>query len=223
MSGIEERLRKHGAGFRPKRVGLKFEGSPAEFVITEFGPMRLTLEKHGYKTERPRPGKTMHGTAISDDLGKAYRWIEKKPRKPRGDSNPPGQRPSELARGQGIQLTKKFGVMICKRRLGVRNRSRRFPAKSCEGPCGGSIIVKRGEKILWCRKCRARVWVNPHDIVFQHDDLQVIKRIIAGIHGWRGSGRPFVPTLYFKSWERRAEAKIEMDVFHDHLPWNLAK
>ncbi|GAJ22612.1 unnamed protein product, partial [marine sediment metagenome] len=180
MSGIEERLRRHGAGFKPKRVGIKFENSPTEFVITEFGPMRLTLEKRGYKTERPRPGETGPGTVISDDMGTAYRWMDRQPRKPRRGRNPIGERPSELARAAGIQLTKKFGVVICKRRPGVLNRSGRFPAKSCATPCGGSIIVKRGEKILWCRKCGARVWVKPRDIVFQHDDLRVIKRIIAG-------------------------------------------
>lgn len=135
---------------------------------------------------------------------------------------PEVKRPSELKREDGLRLVKKFGIAVCPRRLGVRNRSKRFPARSCVRPCSYLTVAKNGAKLPRCQGCRARVWIKYNDVVFQHDDLRVIKGTIQNFRAWRGRHpRAIVSLALFNRWAWRVEEKLTMEVFHDHLPWNL--
>ena len=132
------------------------------------------------------------------------------------------KRPSELKREDGLQLVKKFGIAVCPRRPGVRNRSKRFPARSCVRPCSYLTVVKNGVKLPRCRGCHARVWIKYNDVVFQHDDLRVIKGTIQNFRAWCGRHpRAILSPALFNRWAWRVEEKLTMGVFHDHLPWNL--
>lgn len=135
---------------------------------------------------------------------------------------PEVKRPSELRRGDGLQLTHKFGIAVCPRRQGVRSHSKRFLAKSCARPCSYLTIVRNGMKLPRCQGCRARVWVNYEDVVFQHDDLRVIKGVIQDFRAWRGRNpRAIVSPALFNTWARRIGEKLTMRTFYDYLPWNL--
>lgn len=120
------------------------------------------------------------------------------------------KKPSELKREDGLQLMRRFGVMVCTRRPRVRSRSRRFPARSCGRPCGHLIIVRNGEKLPRCGGCGGRVWVKYGDVIFQHDDLRIIRRIIAGVKGCIGSGKPFPPAFMLTRWKNRACQQAEI-------------
>lgn len=135
---------------------------------------------------------------------------------------PEVKRPSELGRGDGLQLTHKFGIAVCIGHQGVRSRSKRFLAKSCARPCSYLTIVRNGVKLPRCRDCRARVWAKYEDVVFQHDDLRVIKGVIQDFRAWRGRNpEAIVSPALFNTWARRIGEKLTMRTFYDHLPWNL--
>lgn len=135
---------------------------------------------------------------------------------------PEVKRPSELKRSDGLQLTHRFGIAICVSRQGVRRRSSRFVPGSSVGICGYLLIIRKGGKLPRCGGCHKRVWVKYGDVVFQHDDLRVVKGVIQDFRGWRGRnlGAIVSPAL-FNMWARRIGEKLTMRTFYDHLPWNL--
>jgi len=132
------------------------------------------------------------------------------------------KRPSELKRGDGLQLVKKFGIAVCTRRPGVRSRSKRFPAKSTARPCGYLVIVKNGEKLPRCNGCGGRVWVKYRDVIFQHDNIHIIKSVVQNFRAWRGRHpQAMVSPVLFNMWGKRVEEKLSIRVFYHHLPWRL--
>lgn len=135
---------------------------------------------------------------------------------------PEVKRPSELKRGSGLRLIHRFGIAVCMRRPGVRSRSKRFLARSCERICGYLVIMERGQKLVKCHGCGQRIWVKYTDVVFQHDDLRVIKDTIQYFREWRGRRpRAIVGLALFNGWAMRAEEKLAMRAFYAYMPWNL--
>ena len=142
---------------------------------------------------------------------------------------PEVKRPSEIGRGDGLQLTHRFGIAVCIGRQGVRRRSSRFVPRSSVGICGYLIVVRRGEKLPRCGGCHRRVWVKYEDVIFQHDRLEVLKVVVSSIKGWQGCGKRrslfSLPTPKINEWAARAEKRIEdramVRRFLGLMPWNL--
>jgi len=84
------------------------------------------------------------------------------------------------------------------------------------------IIVENGEKLPRCKRCGGRVWVKYRDVIFQHDDLRVIKGVIQDFRAWRGRNpQTILSPALFNRWARRAEEKLVVKTFYDRLPWRL--
>lgn len=111
-------------------------------------------------------------------------------------------RTSELTRKLGIQLSKSFGLINC-------------PS------CRAVLDVGKRQQTRKCGKCGKRFWLDKILPFYSHDDREMVRRVRAGIMGWVGSGRYFVPTWLFGKWEQRADDQAEMRRFYNHLPWNL--
>lgn len=134
------------------------------------------------------------------------------------------KRQSEFKREDGLHLVKKFGIAVCMRRPMIRRRSGHTIPRSSEDICGYLIPIKNGEKLPMCRGCHKRVWIKYDDIVFQHDDLRVIKDTIQNFRAWRGRHpRVIVGLALFNGWARMAEEKLAMRAFYAYMPWNLAR
>jgi len=109
---------------------------------------------------------------------------------------------SELRRRLGVQLSKSFGLI------------------NCPG-CHAILDVKKRQQTCECDRCGKRFWLDKIIPFYSHDDREMARRIRAGIMGWVGSGKYFIPTWLFGKWEGRADDQIEMRRFYGHLPWNL--
>jgi len=156
------------------------------------------------------------------------RWNERK-------SLPLGERPSELKRKKGAQISKKYGLIVCTSRGNKtsvppgRGPIRRDSMRTSAPTCGWLIKFERGQRTARCKRCGRRIWLAGHPwrnrptypILFTHDDPKVIDRIIAGIRGWWGRGKFFIPTWLFQEWAGRAERKRDAELFRSLLPWNI--
>lgn len=137
------------------------------------------------------------------------------------------KKPSEFKRENGLQLRCKFGIAVCTRHLGVRRRSGRFIPNSITGICGYLNVMKQGEKLPRCGGCHKRVWARLEDVIFQHDNLKVVKMVVSSVKGWQGRGRQIyrLPMSKLNEWARRSEKRIEgrteVKHFVAHMPWNL--
>lgn len=148
---------------------------------------------------------------IREEYGRPYRWMERPPRKPRRDKHPAGQRPSEIARRNGLVIPKRFGIVTCPGR-GPKQPNydlhrvtwRRDSPRSLAPHCGYLIKFRRGQRTATCGKCGRRIWLPGLRVVFQDDDMRVINRVISSICGWRGAGKTFVPAHLLDAWANRA-------------------
>lgn len=137
------------------------------------------------------------------------------------------ERPSELKREKGLQLIKRYGIAICTRRPGVRRRSGRLEQNSIIEICGYLNVMRQGEKLPMCGGCGERVWARLEDVIFQHDNLKVVKTIVSSVKGWQGRGGEIyrLPTSKLREWarrhEKRIEGRVEVEHFFAHMPWNL--
>lgn len=113
-------------------------------------------------------------------------------------------RKSEIRRNLGTHLLHRYGLINCPK-------------------CHAIITVRRDQKTRRCRKCRKLFWLADNHFlpVYTSDSLNLVRRIRAGICGYLGSGKFFIPTWKFREWVRRAEEQAEVKLFLDHLPWNL--
>jgi len=145
------------------------------------------------------------------------------------------KRPSELARKRGVHIGKKYGLTVCTSRGKKtsphpgRGPTRRDSARTTAPTCGYLIPFEMGQRTAKCGRCGRRIWLAGHPwrngptypILYTHDDPEVIGRIIAGIRGWWGRGKFFIPTWLFPKWAERAERKRGVEFFYSLLPWNI--
>ena len=69
-------------------------------------------------------------------------------------------KPSELKRRLGIQLKRRYGLIRCR--------------------CKNHLVVLRGQQTRRCPRCGKRFWLNGHHIVFQSNDLELIRKLRTG-------------------------------------------
>lgn len=138
------------------------------------------------------------------------------------------KKPSELKREDGLRLVKKFGIAVCTRRSMVRRQSGHTTPRSSDEICGYLIVVRNGEKLPRCNGCGHRIWVRSEEVIFQHDNLKIVKMVVSSVKGWQGRGGEIYRLSMSKlnNWagrsEKRIEGRAEVKHFFDHMPWNLA-
>jgi len=91
--------------------------------------------------------------------------------------------------GQGLRCAREWGIVQCPK-------------------CDYLIIARRGTKLARCKGCGRRVRLHNRSCIYSHDSLPMVHRIISGIRGWWGAGKPFIPTHLFPLWERRAHPDL---------------
>lgn len=86
---------------------------------------------------------------------------------------------------------------------GVRKWDPRFKLPK---PCGYALLFKaERHKPIRCPKCQRWHRVEGLEVIFSGSDLNLMKRICAGIASYRALGR-FVPVHKFKIWAKRYHA-----------------
>lgn len=69
-------------------------------------------------------------------------------------------RPSELRRRRGIQFIHRFALIRCE--------------------CRNHIVVTRGQTRRLCPYCGRKFWLHDLHVVFQSDDLGLLRNLMAG-------------------------------------------
>lgn len=152
---------------------------------------------------------TIEGVKVFNEAGRRLR-------RPRRDRHPIGERPSELARKRGVSIWKRYGVTFCIGRSGKfkgyrlhRPGWRRDSARSVAGMCGEPIVFEKGQKTAKCRKCGRRLWLAGLPVIYQHDDLRFVKRVINGLHSWRVRGGLWHTRPRIMLWEKKYRAHLQ--------------